>query len=139
MQTHRAAMGCPALPIITNLFMEDLKQKALARFPHHIKVWVRYVNSTMCAIKNDLIPNSNEHIKCISTRIKCPCKIEAEDSIPFLDTRITCKPGRSVKFNVYLNPMYTEQFLQFDSYQPSELGVIRTLNTTPNHRDRGEG
>jgi len=36
-------MGSPVSPILTNLVMEDIENKAMTEFHHPSKIWKRYV------------------------------------------------------------------------------------------------
>ena len=45
-QVHGTAMGSPIGPLITNLFMEEFKVKALTSAPYPLCLWLRYVNDT---------------------------------------------------------------------------------------------
>ena len=42
-QVLGAAMGCPISPLIVNLFMEELKVKAISSFQHNPCVWLRFL------------------------------------------------------------------------------------------------
>ena len=132
-QKFGAAMGSPVSPIVANIFMEYLEQKAISTAPDDIKprIWKRYVDDILAIVNKDKVLDLKEHLDLAdeSGSIKFTHELEVDSSIPFLDTRITKKPDGSVKLKVYRKKTHTGQYLNFNSHHPlhQKLGVIRTL------------
>ncbi|XP_072172336.1 uncharacterized protein [Diadema setosum] len=61
--------------------------------------------------------------------IKFTHELEVDNSIPFLDTKITKRPDGTTKMVVYRKKTHTGQYPNFQSHHPfhQKLGVIRTL------------
>ena len=57
---HGAAMGSPVSPIVCNLYMEDLEQKALAQAENPPRWWKRYVNDTYTVLHKDQAQDSGK-------------------------------------------------------------------------------
>ena len=51
-QLEGAAMGSSISPIVANLYMENLKVKAISTAPHTPYLWKRYVDDTFTIIKS---------------------------------------------------------------------------------------
>ena len=91
-QVEGAAMGSPVSPIVTNLYMEYLEQKALSTAHHPPRFWHRYVDDTFVIHKEVNKQGFLQHINSVDPVIKFTVEDNKEDgSIPFMDT--TVKPG----------------------------------------------
>ena len=127
-------MGSPVSPLVANLFMENFEVKALASFPHPIKLWARYVDDTICVIKRELIDEFTDHLNSQHPAIKFTSERETEGKIAMLDILMTRRDDGSLKFAVYRKATHTDHYLQCNSHQPLQhkFGVIRTLRHRSN-------
>ena len=132
-QKFGTAMGSPVSPIVANLFMEDLEQRAMETAPDDLrpKLWKRYVDDTLEVIRRGKVVEWSEHLNRMDPTgsIKFTHEEETDNSIPFLDTHIHRRYDGSIKVKVYRKKTHTNQYLTFDSHHPlhQKMGVIRTL------------
>ncbi len=132
-QKFGTAMGSPVSPIVANLFMEDLEQRAMSTAPEHLrpKLWKRYVDDTLEIITKGKVEEWSAHLNQMDPTgsIKFTHEEENDGSIPFLDTLLKRNEDGSVKVTVYRKKTHTNQYLSFDSHHPlhQKLGVVRTL------------
>ena len=94
-QVEGVAMGSPVSPIVANLYMEYLEQKALSTAPHPPRFWGRYVDDTFVIHKEANKQGFLQHINSVDPAIRFTVEDNKEDgSIPFLDTIV--KPEAKV-------------------------------------------
>ena len=111
-QVEGAAMGSPVSPIVANLYMEYLEQKALSTAHHHPpRFWCRYVDDTFVIHKEANKQGFLQHI-------------------PFLDTIVKPEADGSLSITVYRKPTHSDQYLQWDSqhHLSAKFSVIKTLS-----------
>ncbi|XP_072049982.1 uncharacterized protein [Amphiura filiformis] len=126
-------MGRPVSPVVANLYMEFVEQKAIAYAPLTCKprLWKRYVDDILEIVQKDQVDNLTEHLNQSdpTENIIFTYEKEHEGTIPFLDTLIVRKPDGPVKLLVYRKVTHTDQYLNFNSHHPihQKLGVIRTI------------
>ena len=58
-------MGSPVSPIVANLFMEYLEQKAKGTATNLPRLWLRYVDDTFVIQKEEHRENFLEHINSV--------------------------------------------------------------------------
>ena len=69
-QKHGAAIGSPVSPMVTNLYIEQFEEKALATAPNPQSVWLRYVDDTFTQIGLLFVEECHQHLNSIDTNIK---------------------------------------------------------------------
>ena len=90
-QTEGAAMGSSVSPIVTNLYMEDLKFQAINTSPSPA-LWKRYVDDTFTIIKKANRNSFLEHINSVDPNIQFfNGETRRHGCMPFLDILITPK------------------------------------------------
>ena len=128
-QTHGAAMGSPASPIVANLYMEHFEQKAISSAPHPPRVWSRYVDDTWTVQKRDHQEEFFVHINNQDPNIKFTRELEENRQLAFLDANTIRQEDGKIHIEVYRKPTHTDQYLNFHSHHSVEhkLSVVRTL------------
>ena len=124
-------MGSLVSPIVANLYMEYLVQKALSTAPHPPRFWCRYVDDTFVIHKEANKQGFLQHINSVDPAIKFTVEDNKEDgSIPFLDTTVKPEVDGSLSITVYRMPTHTDQYLQWDSHHnlSAKFSVINTLS-----------
>ena len=128
-QVEGASMGSPVSPIVANLYMEHIEQKALSSSPHPPRFWCRFVDDTFVihkeVNKNDFL----QHINSVDPSIKFTVEDNKEDgSIPFLDTIVKPEANAGLSITVYRKPTHTDQYLQWNSHHnlSAKFSVINT-------------
>ena len=123
-------MGSPVSPIVANLYMENLEQKALSTAPTP-RFWHRYVDDTFVIHKEVNKQGFLQHINSVDPAIKFTVEDNKEDgSIPFLDTIIKPEADGTLSITVYRKPTHTDHYLQWDSHHhlSAKFRVIHTLS-----------
>ena len=129
-QIHGAAMGSPVSPIVCNLYMEDLEQKAIQTAPHPPLWWYRFVDDTHTKLKKQHAEEFTNHLNSLDPDIKFTTEGEEDRALAFLDTYTVIQDDGSLKIKIYRKPTHTDQYLNFHSNHPVQhkLGVIQTLH-----------
>ena len=130
-QVEGAAMGSPDSPIVANLYMEYLEQKALSTAPTPPRSWHRYVDDTFVIHKEVNKQGFLQHINSVDPAVKFTVEDNKEDgSIPFLDTIVKPEVDGTLSITVYRKPTHTDQYLQWDSHHhlSAKFSVIHTLS-----------
>ena len=94
-------MGSPVSPIVANIYMEYLEQKALSTAPPP-KFWCRYVDDIFVIHKEASKQGFLQHINSVDPAIRFTVEDNKEDgSIPFLDTIVKPEADSSLSLTVY--------------------------------------
>ena len=130
-QVEGVAKGSAVSPIVANLYMEYIEQKALSTAPHPpgsgAGMWMTPLVIHKEANKQGFL----QHINSVDPAIKFTVEDNKEDgSIPFLDTIVKPEVDGSLSITVYRKPTHTDQYLQWDSHHnlSAKFSVINTLS-----------
>ena len=123
---------------MSNIFMEDLEEKAIETAPAEcgLSLWKRYVDDIMEKIKRNTGDRLTQHLNTIdgTGNIKFTKEGMTENKLPFLDIKVMVNEDGSIRLQIYRKSTHTDQYLMFDSHHPlpHKLSVVRTLITRKN-------
>ena len=125
------AMGSPLSPIIADIFMVDLEEKAIAGAGGDIapSVWKRYVDDVLSVVKRDKGQLLLDHLNKQHEKIRFTMEEERDGSMPFTDISFSRDEYGQVVREVYRKPTHTNRYVQFTSHHPESVksGVIDCL------------
>lgn len=123
-------MGSPLSPVVANIFMEALEDRALSSFTHQPRMWVRYVDDTFVIWPHsqEALRDFHNHLNQQNPAIQFTMEEEKEDKIAFLDVLVK-RVGDKARTSVYCKPTHTDRYIHFDSHHHPRIliGVVRCL------------
>ena len=129
-QLEGTAMGSPLSPVVANIFMEALEDRALSSFTHQPRMWVRYVDYTFVIWPHsqEALRDFHNHLNQQNPAIQFTMEEEKEDKIAFLDVLVK-RVGNKARTSVYRKPTHTDRYIHFDSYHHPRIliGIVRCL------------
>ena len=129
-QKDGAAMGSPLSPIIANLFMEDLEEKAIHSAQSPPTLWIRYVDDTFVIWQHgeDQLLQFHRHLNQQCPSIQFTMEREKEGGIAFLDVMVI-REGDHLHTSVYRKPTHTDRYIPFHSHHHPRVltGVMRCM------------
>ena len=124
-------MGSPLGPTFANIFLSYHEKIWLKNFPHGFKpvIYIRYVDDTFLLFRSkDHIENFRCYLNCQHPNIKFTFEIEENNSILFLDIKIT-RVTNSFSTSIYRKVTFSGVFTNFESFIPGSYksNLIFTL------------
>ena len=109
--------------------MESVEKRALSAYQSPIPFWKRYVDDTVTALPRDQIKAFHSHLNSFKTSIQFTVGEETDNTLSFLDTKITHHEDGSLTTTVFRKNRHTNRYLDFQSHHPlaHKMTVSRTL------------
>ena len=102
-------MGSPVLAVMVNLYMEHFEQIALDTAMVKPRIWKRYIDDTLCIVRNGEMDKLLNHLNSVRSSIQFTVEVEKDGSLPFVD------------ITVYRKATHTDRYLHFNSHLPHML------------------
>lgn len=118
-QKNSLAMGNPLSAFAANCFMSQLETKAKEDYPNFPSIWYRYVDDTFTIIDKDNVVDFLRYLNSINPTIKFTMETEENESIAFLDLKLTRIDGK-IDFNVYRKETSTDRCIPNNSYHSKQ-------------------
>ena len=128
-QIHGLPMGSPLSPILTELFMMEMEEKALETAPLHPLCWLRKVDDVYAILRSEDDPNELlSHLNQQHRRLQFTMETETEQTLPFLDV-LTTRTKEGIHTTVYRKKTHTDQYINWKSCHPNSTkeGIISVL------------
>ena len=98
--------------------MENLEIKALRTSDVKPKIYKRFVDDTIAAIKTTKINDFHGHLNAQNPHIQFTIERYHPDGLAYLDTLNEVREDGCIDISVYRKPTHTDKYLHFDSLQP---------------------
>ncbi|XP_046545191.1 uncharacterized protein LOC124255340 [Haliotis rubra] len=129
-QIHGLPMGSPLSPILSEIYLTDLEEKALLTSFVKPMCWHRKVDDTFVILHPGQDPDQLlQHLNNQHQRIKFTMEPETNNKLPFLDVLVSRTPTNTFQTTVYRKPTHTNQYVNYQSNHPPQVkaGIISTL------------
>ena len=130
-QVDGVAMGSPLGPILDNIFISQLENKAINKFTgNKPAIYKRYVDD--CFLVFNDVDDSElflEYMNNIHANIKFTVETEKDNHLSFLDVLITRTEDGLINTTLYRKPTFTGLYMRYDSFVPQNFkrSLIRGL------------
>ena len=127
-QIYGTPMGSPLSPVIADIVLMDLEEKAIGVLPFSLPVYYRYVDDVLIAAPNDSFNIILNIFNSFHHRLKFTLELSDNNKINFLNISIIIKNG-TFMFDLYQKPTFSGRFLSFYSHHhwTHKKGVIVSL------------
>jgi len=121
-------MGSPLSPVIANMVLEDLEERALNLLSYKPPFFFRYVDDVILAAPSEHIDHTVQIFNSFHHRLQFTVERGVEGSLNFLDVSIQLYQGK-FSFDWYRKSTFSGRFLNFQSNHPifHKRGVIYGL------------
>ncbi|CAM0512586.1 unnamed protein product [Fasciola hepatica] len=134
-QIDGVAIGTPLSPILAHMFLAHLEEKA-SKILERSQLYKRYVDHVLViTISLEETTWIMDKLDRLHPNIRFTMETEIEDTLHFLDIKMTRNNDGTMARSVYRKETWTGQCLQFDSFVSVEYerGLVRTLFQTARH------
>ena len=128
-QLDGVAMGSPVSPVIADILMKDLEEKAFLTYQEP-SLWRRFVDDVIALVTKKTAKKLLQHLNSQSPRIKFTLEAEEGGCLPFMDVSFTRQLDGSLTKQVYQKPTHTNRYVLFSSHHPTKVmkeGIVRGL------------
>ena len=116
-QVDSVAMGSPLAPILADIFMVELERNLTPILKDHLSCWRRYVDDTICFIKNGSVEHVLSTLDNFDSSIKFTYLTENGNTFSFLDVQLI-RTGDNIENCVFKKPTSTDIYIYWNSFAP---------------------
>ncbi|XP_055590189.1 uncharacterized protein LOC129742323 [Uranotaenia lowii] len=114
-QTFGTAMGSSLSPILADICLEGIIDRALAQLPFSIPILKKYVDDLFLAIPSDSEQQTLEAFNAQEPRIQFTMETEENNSLPYLDMTVIRQSNQKLITEWYKKSIASGRMLNFNS------------------------
>ncbi|CAH8598674.1 unnamed protein product [Schistosoma haematobium] len=130
-QVDGVAMGSPLGPILANIFLTKLENVPLKDILNKLDYYCRYIDDTLIICDENIYKQEMlDAFNNVHPAIKLTSEEEKDNSITFLDVRLSRRIDGSIKRNMFRKCTWTGQYTHFQSFTPLQykINLVKCLN-----------
>ncbi|XP_062710829.1 uncharacterized protein LOC134288912 [Aedes albopictus] len=116
MQTYGTAMGSPLSPILADIVLDSVINRALSTLPFESPIFKKYVDDIFMVIPQQTIQLVLEAFNRIEPRLQFTVEVEKEGKLPFLDMTVIRKDSQELTTEWYAKPIASGRMLNYHSF-----------------------
>ncbi|XP_025262217.1 uncharacterized protein LOC112637212 [Camponotus floridanus] len=116
-QTFGTPMGSPISPIIADIVLQDLEEKALNTLRFTPRFYFRYVDDILMTVPTDSIDSTLSIFNSFHDRLQFTCELEVDRKINFLDVTIIVNNNVLI-FDWFHKSTFSGRYLNYFSQHP---------------------
>ncbi|KXJ69428.1 hypothetical protein RP20_CCG027072 [Aedes albopictus] len=116
MQTYGTAMGSPLSPILADIVLDSVINRALSTLPFESPIFKKYVDDIFMVIPQQTIQLVLEAFNRIEPRLQFTVEVEKEGKLPFLDMTVIRKDSQELTTEWYAKPIASGRMLNYRSF-----------------------
>jgi len=127
-QIFGTPMDSPLSPVIADVVLQDLEEKALYNININLPFYYRYVDNIIMAAPIEHTPNIQKVFNSFDNRIQFTIEHENNRSLSFLDLRLEMRDNK-IKIDWFHKKTFSGRFLSYYSNHPicQKIGTIYNL------------
>jgi len=128
-QTFGTPMGSPLSPIVADIVMQDVENRALSSLNFRPSFYFRYVDDISCAIPLESLDHMLDVFNNIHPRLQFTFEVGRDNKLDFLDVSLILTDNHLI-FDWYHKPTFSGRYLNYFSQHPvcqkrgTALGLI---------------
>ena len=100
-----------------NYFMSEHERNLIPILTDHLSFWERYVDDTICFIKNGSVEHVLSTLNSFHSFIKFTYETESGNKLSFLDVHLI-RTGDNIETCVFSKPTDTDIYIHWNSFAP---------------------
>lgn len=110
-------MGSPLSPIIADIVLQDIEQKAIEKILTTLGFYYRYVDDIVSSAPREFMNDILNIFNSFHPRIQFTLELGNNDQLNFLDITIFITNGR-IEFDWFHKPTFSGRYLNYYSHHP---------------------
>lgn len=116
-QTFGTPMGSPLSPLIADITLQDLENKAIGRVPFNLPFYYRYVDDIALAAPSSMFNEVLGIFNSFHPRLQFTLEEGVDNKLNFLDVTIIVN-NNLIEFDWYHKPTFSGRYLNYKSNHP---------------------
>ncbi|XP_062701661.1 uncharacterized protein LOC134285233 isoform X2 [Aedes albopictus] len=123
-QTFGTAMGSPLSPILAEIALDSVIEKAMSSLPFPVPILKKYVDDIFLAVPSDAIDHVLQEFNRHEERLQLTVEVEEECKLPYLDMTVIRNSDQTLSTEWYSKPIASGRMLNWHSFHHRNTNLM---------------